>query len=96
MEPFRTAPFLISKLSLMLVKQDQKQICRERKRIMDQQTREEFLTVSEVASLLRVGKTTVYEICRYNHDFPAIRVGRQVRVLKSELLDWLKTNRHCS
>lgn len=59
-----------------------------------EQTSQEFLTVSEVASLLRVGRTTIYEICRYNPDFPAIRVGRQVRVLKSELLDWLKSERN--
>jgi excisionase family DNA binding protein len=54
----------------------------------------EFLTVSEVAEFLRIGKTTVYELCKYNPSFPAVRIGRQLRVFKSELIEWLKVHRH--
>ena len=38
-----------------------------------------FLTVAEVASMMRVSKMTVYRLV-HNGDLPAVRVGRSFRV----------------
>ena len=38
-----------------------------------------FLTVAEVASIMRVSKMTVYRMV-HNGDLPAVRVGRSFRV----------------
>ena len=45
---------------------------------------EEFLTVAEVASLLRLNEQTV---CNWIADMklPAVRIGRRVRVARSDL-----------
>jgi excisionase family DNA binding protein len=39
----------------------------------------QFLTVAEVASLMRVSKMTVYRLV-HNGELPAVRVGRSFRV----------------
>ena len=38
-----------------------------------------FLTVAEVAAMMRVSKMTVYRLV-HNGDLPAVRVGRSFRV----------------
>ena len=38
-----------------------------------------FLTVAEVAAVMRVSKMTVYRLV-HNGDLPAVRVGRSFRV----------------
>jgi excisionase family DNA binding protein len=49
-----------------------------------------LLTVDEMAALLRISRTKSYEICRQS-DFPGvIRIGRSIRILKSQLMDWLQ------
>ena len=49
-----------------------------------------FLTVAEVASLMRVSKMTVYRLI-HSGELPAVRVGRSFRVPESAVHDYLKT-----
>lgn len=49
----------------------------------------EILTIPEIARILRVGKNTAYALTA-RKDFPAIRVGRQIRVSRAAFNDWLK------
>ncbi|MFJ1704653.1 helix-turn-helix domain-containing protein [Kitasatospora sp. NBC_00374] len=48
-----------------------------------------FLTVAEVASVMRVSKMTVYRLV-HSGELPAIRVGRSFRVPEKEVHDYLK------
>ncbi|MEZ5117946.1 MAG: helix-turn-helix domain-containing protein [Candidatus Nanopelagicales bacterium] len=48
-----------------------------------------FLTVAEVASLMRVSKMTVYRLV-HNGDLPAVRVGRSFRVPEQAVHDYLR------
>ncbi|QSB05810.1 helix-turn-helix domain-containing protein [Natronoglycomyces albus] len=47
-----------------------------------------FLTVSEVAELMRVSKMTVYRLV-HSGDLQAVRVGRSFRVPESAVEDYL-------
>ncbi len=46
---------------------------------MDQQSAPRFMTVAEVADLMRVSKMTVYRLI-HSGEMPAIRVGKSFRV----------------
>ena len=48
-----------------------------------------FLTVAEVATLMRVSKMTVYRLVHAG-DLPAARVGRSFRVPRSAVEDYLR------
>lgn len=48
----------------------------------------EFLTIPEVAVLLRVGQKTAYTLAREGK-LPAVRVGNQWRVPKRALEQWV-------
>ncbi|HEY2272848.1 MAG TPA: helix-turn-helix domain-containing protein [Jatrophihabitantaceae bacterium] len=48
-----------------------------------------FLTVAEVASLMRVSKMTVYRMV-HGGDLPAVRVGRSFRVPEKAVHDYLR------
>ncbi len=50
---------------------------------------ERLLTVDEMMDLLRVGRTTAYELCQ-RVDFPTIRIGRMIRIPESALLRWIE------
>jgi len=50
-----------------------------------------FVTVAEVASLMRVSKMTVYRLV-HSGELPAIRVGRSFRVPESAVHDYLHTS----
>ena len=50
-----------------------------------------FLTVAEVASILRVSKMTVYRMV-HNGDLPAVRVGRSFRVPEDAVNTYLETS----
>lgn len=62
---------------------------------MAQQKAPRFVTVAEVASLMRVSKMTVYRMI-HSGDLPALRVGKSFRVpeaavqqlLSAGLMDW--------
>ncbi|BBY27937.1 cell division/environmental response transcriptional regulator [Mycolicibacterium sediminis] len=56
-----------------------------------QQPRAQFLTVAEVASLMRVSKMTVYRLV-HNGELPAVRVGRSFRVHAKAVHDLLETS----
>lgn len=56
-----------------------------------QQARTQFLTVAEVASLMRVSKMTVYRLV-HNGELPAVRVGRSFRVHAKAVHDMLETS----
>lgn len=48
-----------------------------------------FLTVAEVASVMRVSKMTVYRLV-HNGELPAVRVGRSFRVLEDDVNRYLR------
>jgi excisionase family DNA binding protein len=48
-----------------------------------------FLTVAEVASVMRVSKMTVYRLV-HSGELPAIRVGRSFRVPEQAVHDYLR------
>jgi excisionase family DNA binding protein len=48
-----------------------------------------FLTVAEVASVMRVSKMTVYRLV-HTGDLPAVRVGRSFRVPEQAVHDYLR------
>lgn len=54
-------------------------------------TRAQFLTVAEVAALMRVSKMTVYRLV-HNGELPAVRVGRSFRVHASAVHKLLETS----
>ena len=51
----------------------------------------QFLTVAEVASLMRVSKMTVYRLV-HNGELPAVRVGRSFRVHAKAVHDYLENS----
>jgi excisionase family DNA binding protein len=51
----------------------------------------QFLTVAEVASIMRVSKMTVYRMVHAG-ELPAIRVGRSFRVPEDEVHKYLRTS----
>ncbi|MQA78400.1 MAG: helix-turn-helix domain-containing protein [Streptosporangiales bacterium] len=48
-----------------------------------------FLTVAEVATVMRVSKMTVYRLV-HSGDLPAVRVGRSYRVPEQVVYDYLR------
>ena len=48
-----------------------------------------FLTVAEVASMMRVSKMTVYRLV-HSGELPAVRVGRSFRVTEDDVNDYLR------
>lgn len=60
------------------------------------ESREEFLTSQEVRTLLKIGRTKLWELTK-NNALPAYRVGEgrtsALRYKRSELLEWLERKR---
>jgi len=50
-----------------------------------------FMTISEVADLLRLGKRTVYGLARTGQLPGAAKVGGQWRFNSTKLMEWLDT-----
>ena len=50
--------------------------------------RQELLTVAELAGFMRVSLSTAYGLV-HRAGFPAIRVGRQIRIPRDRLLTWV-------
>jgi excisionase family DNA binding protein len=48
-----------------------------------------FLTVAEVAAMMRVSKMTVYRLV-HNGDLAAVRVGRSFRVKEEDVDEYLR------
>lgn len=51
---------------------------------------QDFLTIPEVAVLLRIAERTAYKLAREGKLVGAAKVGNQWRVHREELLAWLK------
>jgi excisionase family DNA binding protein len=49
-----------------------------------------FLTLDEVASILRIGKRTAYELARTCRLGGAAKVGGSWRILKDEFDQWVR------
>ncbi len=47
-----------------------------------------LLTVRDLAALLHIGKNNAYDMC-HHPGFPAIRLGKQVRIPRDALMRWL-------
>ena len=50
-----------------------------------------FLTIAEVAEIMRVSKMTVYRLVHAG-DMPAVRVGRSFRVHESAVKEYLEAS----
>ncbi|MCI8681010.1 MAG: helix-turn-helix domain-containing protein [Oscillospiraceae bacterium] len=50
-----------------------------------------LLTVPQAAELMQLGRDTVYQLT-HRPDFPALRLGRTVRINREGLQDWLNKN----
>lgn len=50
-----------------------------------------LLTVPQAAELLQLGREHVYTLC-HRADFPALRIGRCVRINRELLQEWLNKN----
>ena len=48
-----------------------------------------FLTVAEVAAMMRVSKMTVYRLV-HSGELPAVRVGRSFRVIEDDVNEYLR------
>ena len=48
-----------------------------------------FLTIAEVAGMMRVSKMTVYRLV-HGGELPAVRVGRSFRVQESDVDEYLR------
>ena len=48
-----------------------------------------FLTVAEVAAMMRVSKMTVYRLV-HGGELPAVRVGRSFRVTEEDVNEYLR------
>lgn len=55
----------------------------------DQLPQVKFLTVAEVAAIMRVSKMTVYRLV-HSGELPAVRVGRSFRVPERAVNDFLR------
>jgi excisionase family DNA binding protein len=50
-----------------------------------------FLTVAEVAAMMRVSKMTVYRLV-HGGELPAVRVGRSFRVVEEDVHEYLRNS----
>ena len=50
-----------------------------------------LLKIQDIQELLKISRTKAYELIKQN-GFPVIRIGKSIRVIKKELLNWLHNN----
>jgi len=48
-----------------------------------------FLTVTEMAEFLRIGRSSAYELCHSN-ELPVVRIGKTIRIPKKGLEKWIE------
>jgi excisionase family DNA binding protein len=48
----------------------------------------EILTVSDLATLLKISNPVAYDLVARS-DFPSFKIGKSIRVSKSELTNWI-------
>lgn len=51
----------------------------------------QLLTADQLAKLWQIGRDQAYNLCHIP-GFPCIRIGRNIRIIKSRLEDWLNKN----
>jgi len=62
--------------------------------VTDIKLEEPLLTASEVAALLGVARSSVYEYARRHHEpLPSIEIGRHRRFYRADIEYWLATRR---
>jgi putative molybdopterin biosynthesis protein len=54
--------------------------------------KDQVYTVQEVADYLKVSKSKMYALVQAG-EIPCVRTGRNVRILDSDLQNWLQANR---
>jgi excisionase family DNA binding protein len=59
--------------------------------IMEYQS-EKIMTIPEVASFLKMSKAKIYYLID-RREIPHLKIGRNVRVLESDLIKWLAQQR---
>lgn len=61
------------------------------KNISIQETKppEEIMTIKDMEQFLQVSRSKAYELIKIE-GFPAYKVGSEFRILKNELIDWMK------
>jgi excisionase family DNA binding protein len=64
----------------------------ERQREVNMDEKREYLKVPEVAEVLRIARSRAYELVAEG-EIPSIRIGRSVRVSRTELDRWLEEQR---
>ena len=53
---------------------------------------DEIMTIPEVARYLKISKSKIYYMVQ-KKQIPHIRLGRNVRIKETELLEWIEKNR---
>jgi excisionase family DNA binding protein len=53
----------------------------------------EWLTVADLCELLGIGRTLTYQLIA-ERTIPAVRIGRAIRVRKTDVEKWLEENRY--
>ncbi len=53
---------------------------------------EEVMTIKDMEQFLQIGRSKSYELIKME-GFPVYRVGTEYRILKSELVEWMKTQK---
>ncbi len=53
---------------------------------------DEIMTIPEVARYLKISKSKIYYLVQ-KRQIPHIRLGRNVRIKETELLEWIEKNR---
>lgn len=54
---------------------------------------DQVYTVPEVAEYLKISKSKLYTMVRKNQ-IPYIRIGKNVRIVEKELVEWLEERRN--
>ena len=65
--------------------------CGRLKKIMASEEKGKFLTVAEVAEIMRGSKMTVYRLV-HSGELPAVRVGRSFRVNETAVNEYLESS----
>lgn len=58
----------------------------------DEKEQDKLLKVGEVAKILDIGKSKAYEIVT-SIGFPVVKIGRLIRVRRSDLDQWIEENK---
>jgi excisionase family DNA binding protein len=60
---------------------------------MRPENEQEFISLNQLQKILGIGRTKAYALVT-SGDLPAVRIGRNIRVDKRDLSDWLETQKY--